>query len=251
MGSGGGLARTLARESIPATFDRWRIAIPPGAALLTKRGEWIDCLVLVESGRIEVAGEAGSRGPFQAGDLLALSWLNVCGLHNPGPEEARLLAIRPLRRRDEPMKFQTVIELGGKTATGFRIPEEVVQALGTGKRPAVTVRIGPHTYRSTVAAYGDVYMLPLSADNREAAGVAAGDAVEVEVELDTAPRVMEVPTDFAAALDAEPAARRTFDGLSYSNQRYHVESVTGAKTPETRQRRIEKSVGILREGRQR
>ena len=251
MGTGGGLARTLARESIPPTFDRWRIAIPPGAALVTKAGEWTDCLVLVESGRIEVAGVAGSRGPFAAGDLLALAWLNVCGLHNPGPDEARLLAIRPLRKRETPMKFLTVIELGGKTATGFRVPEEVVQALGTGKRPAVTVRIGPHTYRSTVAAYGDVYMLPLSAENREAAGVAAGDEVEVEVELDTAPRVMEVPTDFAAALDAEPAARRTFDGLSYSNQRYHVESVTGAKTPETRQRRIEKSVGILREGRPR
>jgi hypothetical protein len=251
MARGEGLVRTLARERIPLTFDRWRIAIPPGAALVTRAGEWTDCLVLVETGRIEVAGEAGSRGPFEAGDLLALTWLNVCGLHNPGPEEACLLAIRPLRKRDEPMRFLTVIELGGKTATGFQVPVEVVQALGTGKRPAVTVRIGSHTYRSTVAAYGDVYMLPLSAENREAAGVAAGDEVEVEVELDTAPRVIELPTDFATALDAEPAARRTFDGLSYSNQRYHVQSVTGAKTPETRQRRIEKSIGVLREGRPR
>lgn len=251
MRTGGGLARTLTRESIPPTFDRWRIAIPPGAAVLTKPGEWTDCLVLVESGRIEVAGEAGSRGPFEAGNLLALTWLNVCGLHNPGPEEARLLAIRPLRRRDTPMKFLTVIELGGKTATGFRVPEEVVQAFGSGKRPAVTVRIGPHTYRSTVAAYGDVYMLPLSAENRVAAGVAAGDEVEVELELDTAPRVIEVPDDFAAALDAVPEARRTFDGLSYSNQRFHVESVTGAKTDDTRRRRIDKSVSVLREGRPR
>ena len=251
MRTGGGLARTLSRESIPPTFDRWRIAIPPGAALVTKPGEWTDCLVLVESGRIEVAGVAGSRGPFEAGDLLALTWLNVCGLHNPGPEEVRLLAIRALRTREEPMKFLTVIELGGKTATGFRVPEEVVQAFGSGKRPAVTVTIGPHTYRSTVAAYGDVYMLPLSAENREAAGVAAGDEVEVEVELDTAPRVIEVPDDFAEALDAEPNARRTFDGLSYSNQRYHVEQITAAKTDETRQRRIAKSVSVLREGRPR
>ena len=170
---------------------------------MTKAGEWTDCLVMVESGTIEVVGEAGSRGRFEAGDLLALTWLSVCGLHNPGPEEARLVAIRPLRRSDTPMKFLTVIELGGKTATGFRVPEEVVQALGSGKRPAVTVRIGPHTYRSTVAAYGDVYMLPLSAENREAAGVAAGDEVEVEVALDTAPRVIEVPDDLAAALDAD------------------------------------------------
>lgn len=251
MRTGGGLARTLTREGIQPTFDRWRLAIPSGAALLTKAGEWTDCLVMVESGTIEVVGEAGSRGRFEAGDLLALTWLRVCGLHNPGPDEARLVAIRPLRRSDTPMKFLTVIELGGKTATGFRVPEEVVQALGSGKRPAVTVRIGPHMYRSTVAAYGDVYMLPLSAENREAAGVAAGDEVEVEVMLDTAPRVIEVPDDFAAALDAVPESRRTFDGLSYSNQRYHVESVTGAKTPETRRRRIEKSVGILREGRPR
>ena len=251
MAMGEALVRTLTREDIPPTFDRWRIAIPPGAAIVTNAAQWTDCLVLVESGTIEVAGEAGSRGPFQAGDLLALTWLSVCGLHNPGPEEARLLAIRPLRRRDKPMKFMTVIELGGKTATGFRVPEEVVQALGSGKRPAVTVRIGPHTYRSTVAAYGDVFMLPLSAENREAAGVAAGDEVEVELEFDTAPRVIEVPDDFAAALDAVPEARRTFDGLSYSNQRFHVESVTGAKTDETRQRRIDKAVAVLREGRPR
>ena len=149
------------------------------------------------------------------------------------------------------MKFTTTIILGGKTATGFQVPDEVVEALGSGKRPAVTVRIGPHTYRSTVAVMDGVYMLPLSAENRRAAGVAAGDEVEVEVALDTAPRVISVPDDFAAALDAEPAARRTFDGLSYSLQRYHVEHVTGAKTDETRQRRIAKSVAMLREGRAR
>lgn len=149
------------------------------------------------------------------------------------------------------MKFPTTIELGGKTATGFRVPDSVVEALGAGKRPAVTVRIGDHTYRSTVAVMDGVFMLPLSAENRAAAGVAAGDEVEVEVALDTAPRVMAVPDDLAAALDAEPAARRTFDGLSYSLQRFHVESVTGAKTDETRQRRIAKSVATLREGRSR
>jgi uncharacterized protein YdeI (YjbR/CyaY-like superfamily) len=96
-----------------------------------------------------------------------------------------------------------------------------------------------------------MFMLPLSAENRSAAGLAAGDEVEVEVELDTEPRVMAVPDDFAAALDAEPRARQTFDGLSYSLQRYHVEQVTGAKSDETRQRRIAKSVATLREGRAR
>jgi hypothetical protein len=149
------------------------------------------------------------------------------------------------------MTFRTVIELGGKTATGFRVPEEVVAALGSGKRPAVIVRIGSHSYRSTVAVMDGVFMLPLSAENREAAGVLAGDEVEVTLEPDTTPREVAVPDDFAAALDADPAARRTFDALSYSNKRFHVEPITGAKTEETRQRRIEKSVAILHEGRPR
>ena len=109
--------------------------------------------------------------------------------------------------------------------------------------------IGGHTYRSTVAAYGEVFMLPLAADHREAAGVAAGDQVEVDVELDTEPREVVVPPDFAAALDADPEARRFFDGLSYSNRRRFVLSIDDAKTEETRRRRIEKSVAQLREGR--
>jgi hypothetical protein len=149
------------------------------------------------------------------------------------------------------MRFRTVIELGGKTATGFQVPPEVVEALGSGKRPAVVVRIGPHTYRSTVAPMGGASYLPLAAENRQAAGVAAGDEVEVEVELDTAPRTVEPPADFAAALDAEPAARGFFDGLSNSNKKWHVLSVEGAKTDETRRRRIEKSVAMLRGGRAR
>lgn len=149
------------------------------------------------------------------------------------------------------MKFRTTIELGGKTATGFEVPDEVVAALGQGKRPPVTVRIGSHTYRSTVAVMDGRYLLPVSAENREAAGVSAGDEVEVELELDTAPREVEVPADLAAALDAEPEARRTFDGLSNSNKKWHVLQVTGAKTEETRVRRIAKSVETLCTGRPR
>jgi len=147
------------------------------------------------------------------------------------------------------MRFRTTIQLEGKTATGFRVPSEVVEALGTGKRPPVRVTIGGHTYRSTVAAYGDVFMLPLSAENREAAEIAAGDEVEVDVELDTQPREVTAPPDFAAALDGDPDARRFFDGLSYSNKRRFVLSIEDAKTAETRQRRIDKAVRQLREGR--
>jgi hypothetical protein len=149
------------------------------------------------------------------------------------------------------MRFTTTIELGGKTATGFRVPADVVASFGKGKKPPVRVTINGHTYRSTVAAYGDVFMLPLSAENREAAGVAAGDSVEVELELDTAPRIVEVPEDLAAAIAADPAAAAFWPTLSYSNQRWHVLSVEGARSPDTRQRRIASSVGLLREGRAR
>jgi hypothetical protein len=147
------------------------------------------------------------------------------------------------------MRFTTTVELGGKTATGFQVPNDVVVALGKGKKPPVTVTINGHTYRSTVAAYGEVSMLPLSAENREAAAVKAGDEIEVDLELDTAPRVVEVPDDFAAAIAADPAAAAFWPTISYSNQRWHVLSIDGAKTPETRQRRIDKSVALLREGR--
>ena len=149
------------------------------------------------------------------------------------------------------MRFRTTIEQGGKTATGIQVPEEVIQALGSGKRPAVTVTINGYTYRSTVAVLGGRYMVGVSAEHRAGAGVAAGDEVEVDVDLDTAPRAVDVPADFAAALAAEPEARRTFDGLSYSNKSWHVLQVEGAKTDETRQRRITKSVDTLKQGRAR
>ncbi|MDV6279557.1 YdeI/OmpD-associated family protein [Rhodococcus sp. NM-2] len=146
------------------------------------------------------------------------------------------------------MRFRTTIELGGKTATGFRIPEDVVAELGSGRRPAVRVTIGGHTYRTTVAPMGGAFMIPLSAENRAGAGAAAGDEVDVDVELDTEPRVVTVPPDFADALDRQPDARTAFDALSYSNQRRHVLSIEGAKTDETRQRRIGKAVDALRQG---
>ena len=149
------------------------------------------------------------------------------------------------------MRFRATIQLNGKTATGIPVPAEVIEDLGKGKRPPVHVTVGGHTYRSTVAAYGDVFMLPLSAENREAAGVAAGDEVDVDLELDTQPREVEVPPDFAEALAAEPEAKRFFESLSYSQQRWHVLSIEGAKAAETRQRRVDRSIAMLRDGRAR
>ena len=143
------------------------------------------------------------------------------------------------------MKFRTTILLNGKTATGLEVPPELVDALGAGKKPAVTVTIGGYSYRSTVAVMGGKFMLPFSAEHRAATGLGAGDEVEVSLSLDTAPRELVVPDDFAAALDAAPQARTAFDALSYSNRRRYVLSIDEAKTSETRQRRIEKSVITL------
>jgi Domain of unknown function (DUF1905)/Bacteriocin-protection, YdeI or OmpD-Associated len=142
------------------------------------------------------------------------------------------------------MRFRATVQLAGKTATGIQVPEDVVTGLGAGKRVAVRVTLGPHTYRSTIAPYNGAFMLPLSADNREAAGVSAGDEVDVEVEVDDQPRTVEVPADLAAAL-AGAGVRTAFDALSYTNRNAYAVSVDGAKTDEARQRRIARCVSDL------
>jgi Bacteriocin-protection, YdeI or OmpD-Associated/Domain of unknown function (DUF1905) len=147
------------------------------------------------------------------------------------------------------MRFRSTLRLGGKTATGIPVPPEVVGSLGPGKRPPVRVTINGHTYRSTVASMGGAFMLPVSADNRERAGIAAGDDVDVDIELDTEPRRVTVPVDFAEALEREPAAKQAFDTLPYSHQSRHVLAVEEAKTAETRQRRIDKAITMLLDGR--
>jgi hypothetical protein len=144
------------------------------------------------------------------------------------------------------VKFRAEVELGGKTATGIEVPEKVVAALGSTKKPAVRVTINGHTYRSTVATMGGRFMLPLSAENREKAGVAAGDAVDVTVELDTEAREIVVPADLARALKGDAAAKAFFEGLSFSKQRGIVDPIEQAKAPETRARRIEKAMQNLR-----
>ncbi len=146
------------------------------------------------------------------------------------------------------MRFRTTVLLGGKTATGLEVPPHIVEALGAGKRPPVKVTVGAHTYRSSIASMGGKFMISLSAENRAAAGVAAGDEVDVEVELDMQPREVEVPADFQAALRADPVAGGRFAALSYSHKRQHVEAITQAKTEATRARRIGKALQMLREG---
>ena len=149
------------------------------------------------------------------------------------------------------MKFRTTILQGGKTATGIEVPESVMDALNAGRKPAVRVTIGSYTYRSSVATVDGKSMVGVSAEHRAGAGVAGGDEVDVDIELDTEPRTVTVPDELAAALDADPEARATFDRLSYSNRSWHVLQVTGAKTEETRQRRIARSIEALHAGRPR
>jgi hypothetical protein len=147
------------------------------------------------------------------------------------------------------MRFHATVELAGKTATGIRVPEEIVTQLGGGKRPAVSVTIAGYTYRTTVAPRGGEFKLPISAENRAGAGIAAGDEVDVEMELDTEPREVIVPPDFARALDRDADAKRFFDGLSYSQRQWFVLGIEQAKQPETRQRRVAKAVDRLGQGR--
>ena len=149
------------------------------------------------------------------------------------------------------MRFTTTVRQNSKTATGIRVPDEVLSGLNAGKAPKVAVTINGYTYRSSVATVNGEPMIGVSDAVRQASGVAGGDTVEVDVVLDTAPRTVAVPDDLAAALDAEPAARASFGKLSYSNQRFWVEPIEAAKSPDTRQRRIEKAVATLREGRPR
>jgi hypothetical protein len=147
------------------------------------------------------------------------------------------------------MRFESIIRLTGKTACGIPVPEDVVTGLGSSRRPPVRVSINGYTYRSTVAHMGGEYLVGVSAENREAAGVKAGDDVVVDIELDTEPRVLTVPPDLADALGRDARARAFFDSLSYSNKQRFVLPIEEAKTSETRQRRIAKTVSALRDGR--
>ena len=147
------------------------------------------------------------------------------------------------------MRFRTKILPAGKTAAGIEVPAKVVAALGSSKRPPVRATINGFTYRSTVAVMGGKFMLGVSNEVRQSAGVAAGDTVDIDLELDTEAREVPIPPDFAAALARDAKAKKFFDGLSYSKKLRLVIPIEDAKAAETRQRRIEKTVEMLSEGR--
>lgn len=143
------------------------------------------------------------------------------------------------------MKFRAKLDQGGKTATGMVVPPAIVEALGGGKRPPVVVTVKKHTWRSTIAVYGGKFLLGISAENREKAGVKAGDVLDITLELDTAPRTVEVPKDLKAALAKKPKLKVAFEKLSYTHRKEHVRAIEEAKAPETRARRIVKALEML------
>jgi hypothetical protein len=143
------------------------------------------------------------------------------------------------------MKFRTTVEPPWPMR-GLEVPPEVVESLGQGKRPSVTITIKGHSWKSRVAIMRGRFLLGLSNAHRQAAGVETGDEVEVELEFDPEPRVVAEPADFARALSADPIARAAYDRLPDGRKREHVRSIESAKKPETRIRRIEKALAALR-----
>ena len=143
------------------------------------------------------------------------------------------------------MEFTTVLLSHGKTATGVEVPDDVVAALADGKKPKVYVTVNGHTYRSSVAVMGGKSLVGVSAENRAAAGVAAGDTITVDLRLDNDPRVVEVPDDLAAALAANPTASAAWAKLSYSHQQQHVLAIEAAKAADTRARRVDGAISKL------
>jgi len=145
------------------------------------------------------------------------------------------------------MRLTIELQRTGANTTGFEIPDSAVTELGGGGRPKVTATVNGFTFRSTIAKMGGSYWLGVSAERRTAAKIDGGQVYDLDIELDTAPRVIETPDDLRAALDdAEPAVRDAWQKLSYSHQRQHVEAINAAKAPETRARRVAKAIEMLR-----
>ncbi len=140
--------------------------------------------------------------------------------------------------------FKTTLHgVADMNATGIEIPPAVVEALNAGKRPKVTVAVNGLSYRSTVAVMGGRFVVGVTAEQRARSGLKAGDAIEVTLELDTAPREVTAPPDLVAALDAA-GVREVWERMSFTHRKEHVRDIDAAKAAETRLRRIDKAVAM-------
>ena len=148
------------------------------------------------------------------------------------------------------VEFETTVAATGNK-TGIVVPDELIERLGAGRRPAVVVKVDGYEYRNTVGIMGGRHMVSISAAVRKATGLKGGDPISVKLTVADSPRQVDIPDDLAHALSAEPDVAAFFAKLSNSLQRYHVDNINGAKTPETRQRRIDKAISLFRQGKQR
>ena len=146
--------------------------------------------------------------------------------------------------------FDTTVTATGNN-TGIVVPDNLIERLGAGRRPAVVVNVNGYEYRNTVGVMGGKHLISISAAVRKETGLKGGDPIRVTLTVAETPRAVDVPGDFAAALAADTQAKAFFDKLSNSLQRYHVDTINAAKTTATRQRRIEKAISLFREGKQR
>jgi hypothetical protein len=144
------------------------------------------------------------------------------------------------------MKFKARVIPSGN-ATGVEVPKDLVEALGSGARPPIAITINRHTWRSRVAVMRGQCLVGISAANRAASGIVEGDIVVVDLELDTASRIVAQPPDLSKALRGDREARAAFERLPFGLKRKHVAAIEGAKTPETRQRRIARLVASMSE----
>ena len=148
------------------------------------------------------------------------------------------------------VEFDTVVTASGNN-TGIVVPDDAIEQLDAGHRPAVIVNVNGYEYRNTVGVMGGKHLISISAAVRKETGLAGGDSIHVTLTVADSPREVAMPEDVAAALDAEPALRIFFEGLSNSLQRYHVDNITSAKTDDTRKRRIDKTLQLFRDGKKR
>ena len=144
------------------------------------------------------------------------------------------------------MKFTAELLKTGKNTTGIEVPQMVLDALGGGKRPRVRITLNGHAFSLTVGSMNGRIMIPVSAERRNEAGVVGGETYDIEMDLDTAPETIDIPVDFAKALDAA-GLRAGFNALAPSHRKEQVRAISQAKAAETRQGRIDKSLAMIRE----
>ncbi len=129
---------------------------------------------------------------------------------------------------------------------GIVIPDAVVAELGGKRVPVVVTLNGGYSYRNTTAVMGGLNLVGLSAEHRAASGFAGGNTVEVTIERDDAPRVVEVPEALATALAHDPVASSAWAKLAYSHRKEYARAINEAKADDTRARRVAKAIAMLR-----